>query len=159
MLISQSRMLALQGKIAQSMETLEEALALAYPENYIRTFVDEGAPLGELLDQYIKMRQNQHRQPDKKVPLTYVKRLHRLIFPLDKGMNKSFVENSYKPSITIKEKSVLDLMDKGLSNKEIAEELNVSLSTVKTHINNIYSKLQVKNRLQALELARAYELF
>ncbi|MCT1905019.1 LuxR C-terminal-related transcriptional regulator [Oceanobacillus sojae] len=159
LLISQSRMLSLQGKIAQSMETLEEALALAYPENYIRTFVDEGAPLGELLDQYIKMRQNQHRQPDKKVPLTYVKRLHRLIFPLDKGMNKSFVENSYKPSITIKEKSVLDLMDKGLSNKEIAEELNVSLSTVKTHINNIYSKLQVKNRLQALELARAYELF
>lgn len=82
--------------MAQCTDVLEEALALDCSENYIRTFVDEGEPLGELLDQYIKMRQNQHRQPDKKVPLTYVKR-HRLIFSLDKEINILPLENSYRP--------------------------------------------------------------
>lgn len=49
-------------------------------------------------------------------------------------------------------------MEIGLTNKEMADKLGVSLSTIKTHINNMYSKLQVKNRLQALERARAYKL-
>ncbi|MUG47328.1 hypothetical protein GNP95_20470 [Paenibacillus woosongensis] len=51
------------------------------------------------------------------------------------------------------------LMETGLSNKEIALKLHVSLATVKTHINNIYSKLQVRGRLQALECARTLDLF
>lgn len=50
-------------------------------------------------------------------------------------------------------------METGMSNKEIALKLNVSLATVKTHINNIYCKLQSKNRLQALERARTLQLF
>ncbi|WP_330163539.1 helix-turn-helix transcriptional regulator [Paenibacillus woosongensis] len=50
-------------------------------------------------------------------------------------------------------------METGLSNKEIALKLHVSLATVKTHINNIYSKLQVRGRLQALECARTLDLF
>nr|WP_239587919.1 LuxR C-terminal-related transcriptional regulator [Gracilibacillus alcaliphilus] len=159
LLISQSRILSLQEKQAQCMDVLEEALALAWPENYIRIFVDEGAALGELLNRYIKRRQTQHHRPSKKVPLSYVKQLQRLIFPLGTETHESALVNGYKPSITRKEQSVLHLMDKGLSNKEMANELEVSLSTIKTHINNIYSKLQAKNRLQALERARTYELF
>jgi DNA-binding CsgD family transcriptional regulator len=50
-----------------------------------------------------------------------------------------------------REIEVLDLINSGLSNKEIAENLFVSLSTVKTHINNIYKILEVKNRREAIE--------
>lgn len=79
LLVHKSMILSLQGKVAECMDVLEEALALAWPEGYIRTFVDEGAPVGQLLDQYIQLRQKQHRRPSHKVPLSYVKRLRRLI--------------------------------------------------------------------------------
>ncbi|WP_230202418.1 LuxR C-terminal-related transcriptional regulator [Paenibacillus ihumii] len=159
LLIQKSRILFLLGKVVQSMDVLEEALALAWPEGYIRTFVDEGAPLGELLDTYISLRQNQHRSPAKRVPLPYVKRLWRIIDQSGGRIEDAVIRGANKPSLTAKEKSVLQLMETGLSNKEIALELHVSLATVKTHINNIYSKLQVKGRLQALERARTLNLF
>lgn len=157
LLIHKSRLLSLQGKHVQSMDALEEALALAWPEGYIRTFVDEGVPIGQLLSRFIHLRQNQHHRPGRKVPLPYVKRLLRLISPIEGG--RSVSNEGYMPSITSKEQSVLRLMQTGMSNKEIANELNVSLSTVKTHINNIYGKLQVNSRLQALERARTLKLF
>ncbi|GAB4110917.1 MAG: hypothetical protein OHK0057_02610 [Thermoflexibacter sp.] len=50
-----------------------------------------------------------------------------------------------------REIEVLTLIKEGLSNKEIAEKLFISLSTVKTHINNIYKILEVKNRREAIE--------
>jgi LuxR family maltose regulon positive regulatory protein len=55
-----------------------------------------------------------------------------------------------------RELEVLQLIDQGLSNSEIAGQLVVAPSTVKTHINNIYGKLGVRTRLQALK--RAEEL-
>ncbi len=53
---------------------------------------------------------------------------------------------------------VLRLVNAGLSNQEIAERLIVAVSTVKTHINNIYGKLTVGNRVQALARARELKL-
>jgi DNA-binding NarL/FixJ family response regulator len=53
--------------------------------------------------------------------------------------------------LTEQEKRVLKLIDKGLRNREIAEELFVSVATVKTHINNMFTKLGVQSREQALE--------
>lgn len=157
LLVHKSMILSLQGKISDSMDVLEEALALARPEGYIRTFVDEGASLGQLLDQYIRLRQNQHRRPSQKVPLPYVKRLLRLFQPADR--EASIPHERTAVALTAKEQSVLRLMETGMSNKDIALKLNVSLATVKTHINNIYGKLQTKNRLQALERARTLQLF
>lgn len=157
LLVHKSRILSSQGKIVDCMDVLEEALALAWPEGYIRTFVDEGAPLGILLDQYIRLRQNQHHRPCHKVPLPYVKRLLRLFPPIEG--EASIPHERTAAALTPKEQSVLRLMETGMSNKEIALKLNVSLATVKTHINNIYGKLQAKNRLQALERARTLQLF
>lgn len=53
-----------------------------------------------------------------------------------------------------REIEVLDNIARGYSNREIADRLFVSLNTVKTHTNNIYSKLNVKRRTQAIEIAR-----
>lgn len=159
LLVHKSRILFLQGKAVRSMDVLEEALALAWPEGYIRTFVDEGASFRALLDHYLLLRQHQHHRPERRVPLSYVKRLLRLI-PGMREENGDLVslEGGF-PSLTAKEKAVLALMEQGMSNKEVALHLNVSLATVKTHINNIYGKLQAGSRLQALERARTLRLF
>lgn len=56
-----------------------------------------------------------------------------------------------KNLLSPREIQVLELINSGLSNKEIAEKLFISLPTVKTHINNIYKILEVKNRRDAIE--------
>lgn len=56
--------------------------------------------------------------------------------------------------LSARELEVLELIDRGLSNPEIADRLTLAPSTVKTHINNIYGKLDVKTRAQALKKAR-----
>ena len=70
---------------------------------------------------------------------------------------ESFVINSEKlksQGISDRELEVLQLMAQGLSNQEIADKLFVSLHTIKTHSSNLYSKLNVKRRTQAIQKAR-----
>jgi len=57
-------------------------------------------------------------------------------------------------NISKREYEVLELLATGLSNQEIANKLFVSLPTIKTHSSNLYSKLSVKRRSQAVEKAR-----
>ncbi len=61
---------------------------------------------------------------------------------------------SLSEPLSLRELEVLRLVDEGLSNAQIAERLTVAPSTVKTHINNIYGKLSVESRLQAVKKAR-----
>lgn len=60
--------------------------------------------------------------------------------------------------LSARELEILGMMSKGLSNQEIAEGLYISLSTVKSHIANIFSKLDVKRRTQAIETARQWRI-
>lgn len=60
-------------------------------------------------------------------------------------------QTDFKNLLSPREIEVLELINSGLSNKEIAEKLFISISTVKTHINNIYKILEVKNRREAIE--------
>jgi ATP/maltotriose-dependent transcriptional regulator MalT len=60
--------------------------------------------------------------------------------------------------LSTREIEVLQILSMGYSNQEIADKLFVSLNTVKTHTNNIYSKLNVKRRTQAIEAARKLKI-
>jgi DNA-binding CsgD family transcriptional regulator len=60
----------------------------------------------------------------------------------------------YLSLLTIKEKQILLMVDDGLSNKEIAEKLNVEVSTIKSHVSRIYQKTNIKNRSQVAKIAR-----
>lgn len=59
------------------------------------------------------------------------------------------------PALTAREREVLELVGQGLSNTEIAERLVVGMTTVKTHINAIFAKLEVRDRAQAITLVRS----
>lgn len=60
--------------------------------------------------------------------------------------------------ITQREYEVLQAIDKGFSNKEIAEQLFLSESTIKTHVSNLLVKLNAKRRTQALQIAKSYQI-
>ena len=64
-------------------------------------------------------------------------------------------ESSYQKRMTGREKEVIALIIQGKKNKEIAEELFIDISTVKSHVNKIYKKSGVKNRKGLLEIANA----
>nr|WP_294988769.1 response regulator transcription factor [uncultured Sediminibacterium sp.] len=74
---------------------------------------------------------------------------------------ESFVLNEVelrKLNLTNREYEVLQQLSKGLSNAEIGEQLFLSLSTVKTHVSNLFFKMDVKNRTQAIEKAKRLKL-
>ncbi len=151
----QALALQAQGDVPEAVIALERALSLAEPEGYVRTFIDEGAPMAELLRQAAA----------RGIAVDYV---DRLLTALDGEMKdqgpgtgaspEAFVvrPSSLVEPLSERELEVLRLIAAGLSNREIAEELFVAVSTVKTHINNIYRKLDVSKRTQAV--ARAKEL-
>ena len=63
-----------------------------------------------------------------------------------------------KEPLSPREADILSAVSQGSSNQEIAESLNISLSTVKTHLSNIYSKLGVKRRTQAVAAAQKLKI-
>lgn len=59
-----------------------------------------------------------------------------------------------EPLLSTREKEIIELIAKGKTNKQLSQDLYISLGTVKWHINNIFSKLEVNNRVQAIEKAK-----
>lgn len=158
LLTHKSLLLARQGNDVQSLHVLEEALSIAEPAGFIRTFLDEGDPLLKLLSRYAAARQSQHLLQVRNVSLAYVKQLIGL-FPIAQVADADGDQQTGAVwELTAKEMEVIQLLRKGLSNKEIAAALSVSLSTVKTHVNNIYRKLQVNNRMLAIQRATQLKL-
>lgn len=76
-------------------------------------------------------------------------------------LNSDFILNEEKlkhTGISTREYEVLELMSRGMSNQEIADNLFVSLNTVKTHASNLYIKLDVKRRTQAVQRAKEMQI-
>lgn len=77
------------------------------------------------------------------------------------GKPENFIQNTFlisKLELSKRELEVLELLAKGYSNQEIAAQLFVSLSTVKAHNQNLFEKLEVKRRTQAVEKAKRLKL-
>lgn len=81
--------------------------------------------------------------------------LNKTLFNSPAKINfKDYKESPLTPS----EFKVLQLMDEGMSNSEIAEKLFVSETTIKTHVSNILAKLNAKRRTEAIKISREMEL-
>lgn len=149
--------LALQtkGEKEQAVNTLEEALVLAEPEGYIRTFADEGSPMAGILSSALEARRGRSDLPGR-VPAHYIR---KLLTALERDASGAAPTAAGLPEpLSGREIEVLQLIAAGKSNRRISGELFVSVGTVKTHINNIYRKLGAHSRTQAVARARELKL-
>ncbi|HWP97543.1 MAG TPA: LuxR C-terminal-related transcriptional regulator [Syntrophomonadaceae bacterium] len=129
-------------------KNLEKSLSIGIKEGYVRSFVDELAPMASLLEMYIRKRKNRGRLA------AYARKLL--------SQTKNSVKHSIFPAganiiedlLTPVEKKVLHLIIDTYTNQEIADELGITLRTVKAHTGNIYKKLGVKSRIQCIKKVR-----
>jgi LuxR family maltose regulon positive regulatory protein len=140
------------GNIPSALTSLGRALTLAEPEGYFRLFVDEGPPMARLLQEGFPQG----------IIRDYTRRL-MAAFPSDKlvqadSLKTKTSEFEWIEPLSERELEVLQLIAEGLTNRAIADRLYLSLNTVKVHIPNIYGKLNVHSRTQAVSKARDLEI-
>jgi LuxR family maltose regulon positive regulatory protein len=146
--------------VRQAMRCLERALSLAEPEGFVRIFVDRGAPMAALLKQILEAQQTGGQAPSRGLMPDYVR---RLLDAFGIGEETKPVEPPSSPSppalvepLTRREGEVLRLLATDLTSVEMAQELVLSVNTVRSHIKSIYAKLDAHSRYEAI--ARATEL-
>lgn len=137
------------GARDKALDVLAEALSLAEPGNFIRLFLDEGEAMRLLLADF---RFAIGKRPHKL--LTYTDKLLGAFTSLP--TSQSAIRNQKSEILSPRELEILTLIAAGLTNETIARRLYLSLYTVKAHVRNIFAKLDVANRTQAV--ARAREL-
>jgi LuxR family maltose regulon positive regulatory protein len=156
-----------QGDESGALGHLGTALRLAAPENYIQAILNQGSAIAELLpkarhiapafvDGLVGAFQAQGRSSSfSSVEVTEHSgaRAAASLVPLPVPDLEEIVE-----SISERELQVLGLVANGLSNREVAEALFVTVGTVKKHLNNLFGKLAVKSRTQAVARARELNL-
>ena len=124
-----------------------EAMEMAAGENLIYYFLTYRHLTKDLMKEVVKALATTKT----KIPEKFVDSLK---FAL--GRSDKHKKNHAGIDLSARELDTLKLIDKDLSNQEIADKLFISLNTVKTHLKNIYSKLEVDNRAKAV--AKAKEL-
>ncbi len=153
-----------QDNIPAALAPLSRALTLAEPEGYVRIFIDAGSPMAALLAQSVE------RGAQNDTIRAYAERLLSS-FPEAQSAghrsqnNATTLRSSLKHSSALveplseRELDVLRLLRTDLSGPQIARELIVSLSTIRTHTRNIYAKLGAANRRAAIHRAEELDLF
>jgi LuxR family maltose regulon positive regulatory protein len=137
---------------------LQRAIELAKPEGFIRVFTSKGPPMLSLLQSAFSQG----------IETEYIKRLIKA-FNITNISNESGRHPTFKnvpelmhagliESLSERELQVLRLLDGSLTSQEIGRELYLSTNTVRTHIRNIYSKLAVHGRIEAIQKAKEYAL-
>ena len=150
-MVLQSVALYANGEKDKAVQLLGDALALAEPGGFIRLFVDEGAPMAQLLLEAA----SQGVMPD------YI---GKLLAAFEAEKRKSADKPDLPTAqpliepLSQRELEVLQLIAQGLSNHEIGKRLFLALSTVKGHNRIIFNKLQVQNRTEAVARARELDL-
>jgi LuxR family maltose regulon positive regulatory protein len=153
------RLLALQavaldakGKREPARSVLREAAELGAPEGYVRRLLDAGDSVGPLLRDLRDSRDTPQA-------------LHPYLETLLDACGTAFGDRMVQPAcemldpLTARELDVVRLICAGYTNQEIANELVVTLNTVKTHTSNIFGKLGIRNRTQAVARVRELNLF
>ena len=152
--------LALQalGQIEDALAVINRCLALAEPEGYVRIFVERGAPMVKLLKIALS----------RGIATDYINKLLPAFNPpvmarefeapgLPEARSKFQNADLIEP-LSEREIEVLHLLDSALTSEEIGSELYVSVNTIRTHIRNIYSKLDVHGRIEAIQKAKQFGL-
>jgi LuxR family maltose regulon positive regulatory protein len=133
----------------EGLDALERALGLAGPEQLIRPFLDEGPEFYEILSHL-------HPRLQDAVQKQFAARIlqEAVSLPQEEGAVHRVAAGELVEALSERELEVLQLMARGLTNPEIAERLYLSPNTLKAHAQNIYQKLDVHSRVQAVNRGR-----
>lgn len=152
-----------QWKIGRQYEAIQQALhtlAQAEKEGYVRTFVEMHPAMQDLLNAVVESYDQARVHSTVQLPgRKYIQRILSAFQEtpsFSSTWKRMVVVDPIFTTLTKRELQVLNLLDRGYSYKTISDSLSISLSTTKTHINNIYSKLGVNKRPQAI--ARAMDI-
>jgi len=152
----QSLVFQSQGSTTRALACLVRALRLAEPEGYLRVFVDEGDPMRILITEFQELsRQKLSAGADEEI-LRLLAYTEKLLSTLAQPPEAAHAPVPLPELLSERELEILHLIAKGCSNQEIAALLVIAVSTVKSHINNLYGKLGTHRRTQVV--ARAREL-
>jgi LuxR family maltose regulon positive regulatory protein len=135
----------MRGDVAAGLAPLERALTLAEPEGYVRIFADEGPPMSALLGAAAK----------REIAPGYVR---HLLAEFGHAHDRTPIKQPLVEPLSERELDVLRLLATDLAGPEIARELVVSLSTVRSHTKAIYAKLGANNRRAAVTRAEELDL-
>jgi LuxR family maltose regulon positive regulatory protein len=156
-----------QGVQDRALAALTEAVGLAEPEGYLRTFLDEGEPMASLLLDLRSHLAGQVARTGDRDPGRLQAYVGELLaaFAVEAGMPSALGSERARVAgaglvepLSERELEVLRLVAAGLTNQAIADRLFIAVSTVKSHTNSIYGKLGVRNRTQPIAQARAMDL-
>ena len=123
---------------------LESALSIGMKEGYVRSFLDEFAPMAQLLSYYTTRQSKRTKHPDAELLIAFAKKLLGQMQENFLAVPETYEQTAagrIEKLLTAREKMVLELLLKANTNQEISIKLGISLRTVKTHTGNIYSKL------------------
>jgi LuxR family transcriptional regulator, maltose regulon positive regulatory protein len=152
-LLTQALVHQAQGDQPQALAALERALILTEPEGYLRTFVDEGEAMQALLEKHLSNRDLSD----------YVERILAVFpqstLPQNQKSKTANRQSEIVDPLSERELEVLKLLRRELSGPEIAQQLSISLNTLRTHTKNIFNKLGVNNRRAAVRRAEELDLF
>jgi LuxR family transcriptional regulator, maltose regulon positive regulatory protein len=137
-----------EGQAADARRLIRAALAAAAPRGYVRIFLDDGDLLRPLLEA------PELRTRDDALSAF----VQRLLEAMPGAPARSAIVQADAEQLSDRELDVLRLLAAEQSYKEIGQQLFLSLNTVQFHVKNIYGKLAVNKRVQAIEKARALEL-
>lgn len=143
---------ALHGNEREARDILLKALRLAEPGGYVRIFLDEGAPIRTLLNSMNLL--GAELEPQIHV---YIRRLLEAFAGATGGSEPERPVQTGQglvEPLSERELEILRLVANGATNPEIAQKEFISVNTVKKHITNIYGKMGVTTRVQAVEMAR-----
>jgi LuxR family maltose regulon positive regulatory protein len=147
--------LAAGGERATAITELASALAMAAPQGYVRVFADEGPPMAALLGDLAAAQRDGHAAA-RQVPLGYLATVLRACGPGDAGPAAGTAVPGLIEPLTAREMQVLERLAAGSPNQRIADDLVVTVDTVKKHVTHVLGKLAAANRTEAV--ARAREL-
>ncbi len=142
-----------QGDIDRALGELGAALERAEPQGYVRTFVDEGEPMRRLLSAFLHP--SGGGSPSDRLTIYVNKLLAALVAEsASKERAPDRAAAALAEPLSERELEVLRLLATPLTSTQIAGELYISANTVRFHIKNIYGKLGVHRRADAVDSAR-----
>ncbi|KGQ70311.1 transcriptional regulator MalT [Chelonobacter oris] len=161
-LVLHNRICFLQGDFAAAQTSLLEALELSKQTNFISIFVIEGEIMAQQLRQLLRLNVLDELLTHKaQFILRSINQHYRHKFAhFDESFVEKLLQNPQVPELlrisplTQREWQVLGLIYSGYSNEQIATELQVAPTTIKTHIRNLYQKIGVNNRTESIEYTR-----